>query len=276
LYFVIGCASVAVLALFGARLLPVRAAAAIDMFPLDHPVAEGSGPVKRPTQVGAACTVAFLVAAGAISTSLALQFILSNAITTHGLIPAAMLPGAAPGAPAAFTSQLTLVVTYADGDANACNLRGASRITHSGITVASSEASVAFSGGACVLTHRARGVHLNAESAFELAQPSWLAQRFTWTLTSDSALDFQSLSVASGGAWSSTPAVRRLNGTARFPVSVTATTVVDANGANVGTGILVVGVGQTVAEDDGSAILTSDTVTLLVALQVRRRRAAAA
>ncbi len=264
-YLAGACVAITTATFFGAALIPVRVARALDVFAFDHWIPECTPLEKRTSRRGAACSVSFAIAAASIAAYLIAAYASDNVLATSALVPIATLPAAATTTPS-----LQLSVRYADtgvaasvGGGNACAGRNGTLFI-SGVTVSGTTTSAATAGdGSCTRTWVWSGVTLQPTATLTLAHPAWLAQRLQWSLTSGGNTPVRNTTAATSKT--------RLVGVSSFTVAATPTRTIGAtNGVAVATaGVLLAGLSSSISSDDGSAIRASDVVTLAIVLQVR-------
>ncbi len=264
LFVSIGGALLTALVFATSRLwLSPRLAAVIDLFPYDHWDAAGTALVKRPSQPGGACTVAFGLVAAAVIGVLTASFTGDNTISTQALVPTATVVDGF----SATASMLSLDVAYRDGDAAACALRQSAVLQTTGIIASSRAMRASFTSEGCVISWSFDQVTLDPTATLSVMQPSWLSQHVSWALSSASAMSAMPVSVANGAVAAS--ATARVNGTCSFTVSTTPTRLYDRDGVVVDAGIVLAALDSSLSMDEAALIESTDQVTILVALQVR-------
>lgn len=263
-YAGVAVAGVSAVAFFGSRMLPMWVAALIDIFPADHYIPDGAPLVKRTSQRGAACTIAFLFAASVISAVLLAQFVTANVLTAQALVPLARVMNALP----AQTAWLIMEVVYESGDADACNLRRGSALepTRSGITSGATNVGMEFADGECHVRWEFLNVSLDTRVVLSIAQPAWLQQHVRWNLSCASGLSEGDTSSVSGSV--SATKVGRLVGDAEFVVGGTVTHATSTEGTVTSVGLILSRLSSVQRFDEGWSVTRDDVMTLKLGIQV--------
>ncbi len=262
------CALLACVAFMYGHTIQARLALYIDMFALQHLVRPGTAVVNRPTGRGAACTLAFIVLAAFIAVVLGVQFASNNVFVTSALVPVALRKGLMP----LLVRDVVFTVHYRDwpGAATPCAQPEANLTLRLGgfVGTASSLASAApsSSGVGCVLSWDLPNSFLASHPSLRLSQPAWLAQHFTWSLALASGLDSSSNSTLSGHVDAS--AATRVTGAVVVALEGTPACAVDTHGVTTSSGMTIASGGASMHTDDGSAVVGTDTVELVIQVTV--------